>query len=156
MSLREWAEAFLKSRKSKVESRKAAKSLEAPDGSPEDKAIALLSLTDAFTLLDRVTQREYFAWQNNLGKSEDELTEHERVRSGYLLAKYLETFARLVGLTRAGYFDAREYGAEQQPVRVPDFEGVEDEAKRKELLDRYKKVLEEEERLIQETAGLAD
>jgi len=126
----------------------------AGEGAVEERAIALLSLRDAFYLLDRVTEREYRAWEKARRRRKDKPKEAEVLRSGWLLAKYLETFARLVGLAREGYFDAREYGAEPQAVRLPDFESVADAEKRKELLERYRKVLEEEERLIEETARL--
>jgi len=112
------------------------------------EALRLLSLSDAFYLLNQVVDREYRAWEAARGSGGEDPAAAERLSR--LLGRHLETFGKLVRLAREGHFDLREM-EEEQP-RLPAFEAIDDERKRKELMARYERLLEEEERLLSEVS----
>jgi hypothetical protein len=112
-----------------------------------EQAIALLSLSDAFYLLNRVVEREYRAWETARSTRGDQVAEQQASRLSSLLAKHLDTFGKLVRLARDGQFDIRELEMQEQP-RLPLFETIQDEATRRQLLARYEALLAQEEELL--------
>ncbi len=120
-----------------------------------EKAIALLSLSDAFYLLNRVVEREYRAWKAARAKRGDRSSQLEASRLSALLAKHMDSFIKLVQLARVGHFDLRALEAEEER-RLPAFEAIADEGTRRDLLARYQCLLAQEEellRLVEEAAG---